>query len=105
MPGLPFVCGEVVWLMSSLEASILMEHVSPSLTYELEDDFEFYIQSWGWSDYLSLNVALCVCLLCVHWYVVFLHCLCSGFILSVISLLVCASVCLTCQLFCMTVRQ
>ena len=86
--------------MSSWEASILMEHLSPSLTYEFEDHFEFYIWSWGWSDYLSLNVALCFRLLCVRWYVVFLHRLCFGFILSVIFLLVCASVCLTCRLFC-----
>ena len=50
-------------------------------------------------------MALCFHLLCVRWYVVFLHCLCFGFILSVIFLLVCASVCLTCWLFCMTVRQ
>ena len=45
MPGLLFVCGEVIQLMSSLEASILMEHVSPSLRYKFEDDFEFYIRS------------------------------------------------------------
>ncbi len=45
VPGLPFVCGEVVWLTSSLEAFILMEHVSPSLMCEFEDDFEFYIRS------------------------------------------------------------
>ena len=50
-----------------LEKSILMEQVFSSLTYELEDDSEFYIRSWSWTDYLSLNVALwfhlCVCVL------------------------------------------
>ena len=51
-----------------------MEHVFPSLMYELEDNFEFYIRSWSWTDYLSLNVASWFRLLCVHWYVVLLHC-------------------------------
>ena len=40
-----------------LGSSILMEHVFPSLTYELEDDSEFYIRSWSLIDYLGLNVA------------------------------------------------
>ena len=70
-----------------------MEHVSPSLTYKLEDDFEFYIRSWGWSDYLSLNVALWFCLLCVRWYVAFLHCLCFWFyIICDISISLCVCV-------------
>ena len=54
----------------------------------------------GWFDYLVLKVALCSRLLCVCWYVVFCTVLCFGFILSMIFLLVCASVCLACRLFC-----
>ena len=76
-----------------LGSYILMEHVFPSLMYELEDNSEYYIRSWSWTEYLSLNVASWFCLLCVGWYVAFLHCFCCWFYMICdisISLCVCA---------------
>ena len=51
--------------MSSLEAFILKEHVSPFLTCKIKDDFEI---SCVLSDVelSSLNVALCFRFLCVR---------------------------------------
>ena len=54
----------------------------------------------GWIGSLILKVALCFRLLCVCLSRCFWSVLFFGFLLSIIFLLICVSVCWTCQIFC-----
>ena len=97
------------WRLLSLKSLILIRaHDSVSYMRKRRERLSF-TSSLGLVWVSSLNVALCFRFLCVCWYEVFWH----GFMFwpdinwdILISLcFVCASVCLTCRLFYMTLRQ